>query len=138
MNARWLFKTEPGTYAFSDLEREGKTVWSGIRNYQARNYLREVRPGDEILIYHTGGEKRVIGLAKALAPAYPETTPDGPDWVQIDIEAGERLPNPVPLPRLKGDPKLADLALFKNGRLSVIPITANQFAQILAHAQKPS
>ncbi|MEK7691203.1 MAG: EVE domain-containing protein [Bdellovibrionota bacterium] len=135
MKSYWLFKTEPSTYSMDDLVRDRKTAWSGIRNYQARNFLREVTPDDEILIYHTGDEKRVVGHARALGSAYPESTPDGADWVQVEIQAKGPLPRPVPLQQMKTDPALTDLLLFKNGRLSVIPLSKEQFHAVLALAE---
>jgi predicted RNA-binding protein with PUA-like domain len=121
----WLLKTEPSTYALADLEREGRTTWDGVRNALALIHLRAMRPGDELLIYHSGKERAVVGRARVDAP--PRT--DGKDTV-VDIRFESRLSMPVPLGALKADPGLAGLPLFRNTRLSVMPITPDEWEAI--------
>jgi predicted RNA-binding protein with PUA-like domain len=121
----WLLKTEPSTYALADLEREGRTTWDGVRNALALIHLRAMRPGDELLIYHSGKERAVVGRARVDVP--PRT--DGKDTV-VDIRFESRLSMPVPLGALKADPGLAGLPLFRNTRLSVMPITPDEWEAI--------
>ena len=112
----WLLKTEPGTYSYDDLEREGKTVWDGVANPQAQKNLRAMSVGDVVFVYHTGEEKRVVGRAEVVRAAFPD----------VQIKAGARLPRPVTLADLKATPAFADSPLIKQGRLSVVPLTAAQ------------
>jgi predicted RNA-binding protein with PUA-like domain len=122
-------KTEPSTYSFADLARAGATPWNGVRNPQARGFLKEISKGDLALIYHTGSEKAVVGLAEITRAAYPE--PDAPDWVQVDLKARIPLTRPVSLSTLKGANEFNTLLLVKQGRLSVMPVTAAHFKKIL-------
>jgi predicted RNA-binding protein with PUA-like domain len=124
----WLIKSEPSTYSFSDLERDQKTNWNGIRNYQARNYLRTVNKGDQLLVYHSGSDKAVVGIAEALGKPYPEVA--GEDWVQLDIAPVEKLKSPVPLSVIKKEPPLKGILLIKQSRLSVMPVTKVEFDTI--------
>jgi len=112
----WLVKTEPGTYSYDDLAREGKTVWDGVANPQALKNLREMKPGDLVFVYHTGDEKRVVGTAEVVRAGLPD----------VEIKAKSRLGSPVPLADLKTTAAFADSPLVKQGRLSVVPLTAAQ------------
>jgi predicted RNA-binding protein with PUA-like domain len=128
----WLMKTEPGTYSFSQLLKDGKTNWSGVRNFQARNNLREIKRGDIVLIYHSGDDKSVVGVAKVVREAYPDPDPKKKgDWVQVDLEPVEKLGNPVPLGEIKGTRELKDMMLVRHSRLSVMPITGDHYKRIL-------
>ena len=129
----WLLKTEPETYAFETLLEQGKTNWNDVRNFQARNFLRQVKIGDLALIYHSGDSKSVVGIARVVREAYPDIDPseDRPgDWVQIDLEPVSALPSPVPLATLKSEPTLKDLLLIRQSRLSVMPVTPIHFEKI--------
>jgi predicted RNA-binding protein with PUA-like domain len=132
MAQRWLLKTEPSTYAFDLLEREGRTTWDGVRNPTALGHLRAITTGDEILIYHTGAEKAVVGVAKALTGAYPDPTAGDPRLVVVDLAPVRRLHAPVPLARIKADPAFADFALVRISRLSVMPVSGPQWKRLLA------
>ena len=111
----WLLKTEPSTFSWSDLVRDKKAVWDGVRNFQARKYLKEIKKGDSALIYHTGEEKAIIGISKVTREAYPETK--DPDWVAIDLAPEKALKSPVTLIRIKADKPLQKmvLVLFQKG-----------------------
>ena len=132
MKSYWLFKTEPGTYSFAQLLKEGKTNWNGVRNFQARNFLKEASQGDLALIYHSGDEKCVIGIARVAKGAYPDPDPKKPgDWFQIDLEPVEKLPRPVPLKEIKATASLKGLLLVKHTRLSCMPMTARDFETVV-------
>lgn len=126
----WLFKSEPETYAFETLLREKRTNWDQVRNFQARNFLREARPGELALIYHSGKQKAVVGLARVVREAYRDPDPDGGDWVQIDLEPVAALPRAVTLAELKATAQLKDLLLIRQSRLSCMPVTAGEFKTI--------
>jgi len=130
--AHWLIKTEPSTYSFADLVREKRTVWSGITNAAALIHLRTMKAGDQLLVYHTGDEKAVVGLAKVLNAAYPDPEQDNPKLVVVDIAAGKPLPPPVTPPQIKSNPKFKNWPLVKIGRLSVVPTSDEEFEAILA------
>lgn len=117
----WLVKTEPSTYSLDDLEREGTATWDGVKNPVALKHLRAMQPGDEVLIYHTGDEKAVVGVATVVAAANPDPK----------IKAKRRLPRPVTLATIKADKAFADLPLVRIGRLSAMPIPGPQYARIL-------
>lgn len=128
----WLLKTEPDTYSFDDLEKDKKTNWNGVRNYQARNFLREIKKNDLALIYHSGKDKCVIGVSQISKPAYPDLDPQKKgDWVQVDLKVHERLKSSVSLAKIKATPTLKDLPLIKQSRLSVMPITEKHFKEII-------
>ncbi len=115
----WLLKTEPSTYGYDDLEREGTTRWDGVRNPVAMKHLRAMKKGDAVLIYHTGDEKAVVGAAVVVREAYPD--PKAAERVVVDLKAGGRLARPVPLAEIKGLAVFADSPLVRQGRLSVVP-----------------
>jgi predicted RNA-binding protein with PUA-like domain len=128
----WLVKTEPSTYSFSQLMKDGKTNWSGVRNFQARNNLREIKKGDLVLVYHSGDDKSVVGVAKVTREAYPDPDPRKKgDWVQVDLEPVESLSTPVALSQIKETRELRDMMLVKHSRLSVMPITGDHYKRIL-------
>jgi len=129
--ACWLVKSEPHVYSYADLVRDKGTVWDGVRNFEARNNLRAMKRGDPVLYYHSGDEKQVVGLARVVRAAYPDPTAQDGDWSAVDLGPNKALARPVTLTEMKADPKLANLALLRKGRLSVVPITAAELAHIL-------
>jgi predicted RNA-binding protein with PUA-like domain len=130
MAGRWLFKEEPTHYGFDELVRDRKTMWDGVRNNLALKHLRSVKKGDLFLYYHTGKEKQVVGVGKALSDAYPNPEADDPRLAVVDVAPVKRLPNPVTLADIKANPKFADFALVRISRLSVMPVTAAQWKEI--------
>jgi len=126
----WLLKTEPGTYSFDRLLKDRKTNWNDVRNYQARNYLRQVKKGDVAAIYHSGDDKYVVGFAEIVKEAYPDVDPEGGDWVQIDLKPVAPLKEPVQLATIKADSELKDMPLVRHTRLSVMPITKTHFERL--------
>jgi predicted RNA-binding protein with PUA-like domain len=126
--ARWLVKTEPSEYPYADLEREGRAVWDGIANALAQRHLRAIRRGDELLVYHTGGEKAVVGLARAVSDPYPD--PGNPRLAVVDVEPRRRLPRPVTLAAIKADPAFAGWELVRMSRLSVMPVSDAAWARL--------
>ena len=127
----WLVKQEPESYSFSDFQKEGKTDWTGVRNFTARNNLKEMKTGDKVFYYHSGDERAVVGLAKVSKSAFPDPTADEGSWVAVELEAGKAVKNPVTLSAIKGNPKLAEMKLVKLSRLSVSPVTKEEFEEIL-------
>lgn len=132
MTSHWLLKTEPSTYSFDRLVAEKRAVWDGVRNNLALIHLRGMKPGDKLLIYHSGAEKAVVGTAKVVAAAYPDPRGTDPKQVVVDVAPDSRLAGPVPLATIKADPALAELPLIRNSRLSVMPVTPDQWKRILA------
>ena len=132
----WLLKTEPGTYSWSDLARKKHDRWDGIRNHQARNNLAAMTVGDAALIYHSGDDKSVVGLAKVSKTAYPEPGAEDPRWLAVDVEAVRPLERPVTLAEIKKDPKLAGMAILKQSRLSVVPLTKAEYDSIVRAAAR--
>ncbi len=128
--AYWLFKEEPEHYGFGDLERDGKTVWDGITNNLARLNLRKVCRGDRILFYHTGKEKAVVGEMKAISACRAAPTDDDPKAVVVEVQPVRRLQRPVTLERIKEDPQLATWDLVRLSRLSVVPVSAEQWRRV--------
>ena len=125
----WILKTEPSTYSFDDLARETNAVWDGVRNPVAIKHLRNMQPGDQVLIYHTGDERAVIGHAEVTSAAYPD--PKDGDLVVVNLRAGKRLARPVLLSEIKADRAFMDLGLVRMGRLSVVPATREQWDRLL-------
>lgn len=127
----WIIKSEPSTYAYQTLEKEGKTVWDGVRNYQARNNLREMKKGDICCFYHSNDGKNIVGLAKVSREFYQDPTTNDPNWVVVEIVPHRLLNNPVSLETMKNDKRLANLGLIRQGRLSVIKMDKNEFDTIM-------
>lgn len=127
----WLVKSEPETFSWDDLEKAGKTVWDGVRNYQARNHLKNMQIGDLVLFYHSVSEKAVVGLAKVIQTAYPDPTTDDPRWVAVDIEPVQKFSQPVSLEWIKNQPFLQNIPLIKQSRLSVMPLSKEEFDCIM-------
>jgi predicted RNA-binding protein with PUA-like domain len=136
MTAHWLLKTEPSTYSFDRLVAEKRAVWDGVRNNLALIHLRAMKPADRVLIYHSGAEKAVVGTARVSAAAYPDPKGSEPKHVVVDVVPDAKLTVPVPLSTLKADPALTELPLIRNSRLSVMPVTAEQWKRILALASR--
>ncbi len=128
----WLVKQEPESYSFADFQKEGKTDWTGVRNYTARNNLKDMKPGDKVLYYHSGDERSVVGLAKVSKAAFADATASEGSWVAVELEAGKALKNPVTLAAIKANKKLAEMKLVKLSRLSVSPATKEEFDEILS------
>src|ERR1051325_8377354 len=128
----WLVKSEPESYSWSQLVKDGKTAWTGVRNFAARLNLRAMKKGDSVFFYHSGGEnKQVIGLARVEKEAYPDPTATEGDWSCVDLAAVKPLKNPVSLESIKSDKQLKEMALVKLSRLSVSPVTEAQFKRVL-------
>jgi len=128
----WLLKTEPSTYSFARLVKEGRAVWDGVRNNLALLHLRAMREGDRILLYHSGPEKAVVGTARVLNAAYPDPSQDDPKLVVVDVAPDAPLAQPVALAAIKAEPVLAGMPLIRMSRLSVMPVTPEQWKRILA------
>jgi predicted RNA-binding protein with PUA-like domain len=129
--AYWLLKTEPSTYSFADLARQKTATWDGVANPAALKNMRSMQPGDEVFIYHTGGEKRVVGTALVTSSAYPDPKQSNDKLVVIDLRSGEPVPHPVTLAQIKSDSRFAGWDLIRLGRLSVVPTTAAQWNAVL-------
>jgi predicted RNA-binding protein with PUA-like domain len=128
----WLVKQEPSKYPFSLFLKEKKTIWDGVRNYQARNFLRAMQAGDQVLYYHSVDEKAVVGVAHVLKTAFPDpTSPTGEDWSSVLLGATRALSKPVTLDQLKANKKFEELLLLRQSRLSVMPVPAPLFQAIL-------
>ena len=127
----WLVKQEPETYPWSQLVSEKKTLWDGVRNYQARNFMRKMAKGDLVLFYHSGKAREIVGLARVAKAAYPDPTATDGDWSAFDIEAIKSLDRAVSLKEIKVDSNLQDLMLVRNSRLSVMPVEAKDFKRLL-------
>lgn len=122
--AIFLLKTEPSEYAFADLQREKRAVWDGISNSAALLALRQMRQGDEVLIYHTADEKRIVGLAEVTREAYTDPAQDDPKLIVVDLKPKRAAAQPVTLAQIKADPRFADFALVRQSRLSAMPVPA--------------
>jgi len=131
MPSHWIVKTEPSTYSYDDLARQKTVVWDGVKNNLALKHLRQIKPGDRVLVYHTGDEKAVVGIAEAASEPYPDPKQKDPKLAVVDLKAIGRLPRPVPLAEIKKDRAFADLGLVRMGRLSVMPASADQFKRML-------
>ena len=130
MAAAFLVKSEPGTYPYSRLAQEGRVSWDGIRNYEARNTLREMKRGDRVYFYHSGAERRVVGVGRVTRAPHPDPTAPGEDWSAVEIAAEAALPQPVTLATLRADPTLGQLELVRRPRLSVTRVTPREAARL--------
>ncbi|MGB7244935.1 MAG: EVE domain-containing protein [Sulfitobacter sp.] len=132
--AYWLFKSEPSTWGWDDQVAKGDVgeEWDGVRNYQARNFMRDMAVGDLGLFYHSQKEKAVVGIVEVIATAHPDSTTDDERWECVDIKAVRPFTSPVTLDQVKEDPRLEDMVLVKNSRLSVQPVTKDQWAVVCA------
>ena len=125
--AYWLLKTEPSTYSFEDLEREKETRWDGVRNNTALQHIRTMKPGDEAIIYHSGDVRSAVGLAEITTEAYVDPEAGDDRLAVVDLKATRRLSDPVTLGTIKADPRFAESPLVRISRLSVVPLTPEQF-----------
>jgi predicted RNA-binding protein with PUA-like domain len=132
----WLVKQEPEDYSWDDLVRDKKTAWTGVRNFQARNNLRNMKTGDAVLFYHSGKEKSVVGIAEVAKTAYPDPTADDDSWIAVDIKPLKRLAKPVSLANIRANAKLRDLLLVRQSRLSVVPVSKEDFDEIVKMSGK--
>jgi predicted RNA-binding protein with PUA-like domain len=128
--AYWLFKEEPDHYSLEDLFRDKRTVWGGVENNLALKHLRSVQKGDRVLYYHTGKEKAIVGVMEVVKGPYPDPERDDSRFVVVDVKPVSRLDRPVSLSEIKANPKFADFALVRMSRLSVMPVTDTQWADI--------
>jgi predicted RNA-binding protein with PUA-like domain len=127
----WMVKQEPEAYSWDDLVRDGRTDWTGVRNFQARNNLRQMKVGDRVLFYYSGTGKCVVGIAEVAKAAYPAPTAADPQWVAVDIKPLNRLNEPVPLASIRYHEKLANLPLIRQSQLSVMQLTKEEFETIV-------
>ena len=127
----WIIKSEPFKYSWDQFIKDGKTFWDGVRNYQARNNLREMKKGDLVLFYHSNEGKEVVGIAKVVGESYQDPTTDDTNWLVVDFAPVEPLKKPVTLAQIKADEKLKGINLVRQGRLSVVSIKREEFDRIL-------
>jgi predicted RNA-binding protein with PUA-like domain len=131
----WLVKQEPSAYSWADFVADGKTSWTGVRNYTARNNLRAMRKGEAVLFYHSVSEKAVVGIARVVREAYPDPTATEGDWSAVDLAPEKPLPRPVTLDEIKDNRRLKEIMLLRLSRLSVQPLTSAEFQEILRMAR---
>jgi predicted RNA-binding protein with PUA-like domain len=131
----WLVKSEPETYSWAQFLKDRETAWTGVRNFAARNHLRAMQSGDHVFFYHSGGEKSVVGLARVAKPFYTDPTADEGDWSCVDLAPKKTLARPVTLAQIKADKILKEMVVAKQSRLSVSPVTGDQFKQLLKLAE---
>jgi predicted RNA-binding protein with PUA-like domain len=137
MKKFWLVKQEPSSYAWSDFQKDGGTSWTGVRNYTARNNLRSMQRGDEVLFYHSGEEKAVVGVARVTRTAYADSTASEGDWSAVDLVPIRSLPRPVTLSEIKQVPRLRNIRLVRQSRLSVMPLAKAEFETIVKMGSSP-
>ena len=129
--AYWLAKSEPFKYSWEHLVKDRRTTWDGVRNFEARNNLRAMKKGDPVLFYHSNEGKEIVGVAKVVRTAYPDPSAPGEDWSVVDLAPLKKLKNAVTLAAIKSDAKLSTMALLRRSRLSVVPVTQQEFERIL-------
>jgi predicted RNA-binding protein with PUA-like domain len=127
MKKHWLVKQEPAAYSWNDFVRDGRTKWTGVRNFQARNNLRAMRKGDAVLFYHSVSDKAVVGIAQVTRESFPDPTAEEGDWSAVELKPVKVLRKSVTLEQIKAEPKLRDIALLRNSRLSVQPLGKAEF-----------
>ena len=132
--AHWLIKSEPSAYSFDELIKDKQTVWSGVRNYAARIHLKAMKKGDEVFYYHSNEGTEIVGIAKVSKEFYQDPTTEDEAWVAVDVKPVRRLKNPVSLAQIKADKRLQNMALVRLGRLSVQPVTDEEWDMVLAMA----
>jgi predicted RNA-binding protein with PUA-like domain len=131
----WLVKSEPGAYSWGALVQDGRTAWTGVRNYTARNHLRAMQAGDLVFFYHSGGDKSVAGVARVVRASYPDPTADEDGWTAVDLAPVRPVTRTVTLSQIKSDRVLREMKLVKQSRLSVSPVTREQCARLLELAE---
>lgn len=127
----WLVKSEPSVYSWDQLVKDKKTFWNGVRNYAARNNMREMKKDDEVLYYHSNEGMEIVGIAKVIKESYQDPTTDNQNWVVVDLKPVKKLKIPVTLIQVKSDPTLANMELVKNSRLSVQKVTEDEWKRIM-------
>lgn len=131
----WLVKSEPGAYSWDDFVKLGRDLWDGVRNYQARNNMKLMKVGDEVLFYHSVNEKQIVGIASVVKEYYQDPTTEDDRWVVVDLEPIRKLEKPVTLAQIKSDKEFEGFALIKNSRLSVMPVSKEHFEIILGKSK---
>lgn len=134
--AHWLVKSEPDVYSWDQLVKDKKTAWTGVRNYAARIHLRAMKKGDEVLYYHSNGGTEIVGTGSVVKEAYQDPSTEDDRWVAVDIKAGKKLANPVSLATVKKDERLKEMALVRLGRLSVQPVTDEEWEIVMDLSKK--
>ncbi len=129
--AYWLVKSEPSKYSWEQFEKDKQTFWDGVRNYAARNHLKSMKKGDQVLFYHSNEGLEIVGIAKVAKEAYQDPTTDDEAWVVVALKPYKRIKKPVSLEQVKADKRLANMALVRLGRLSVQPVTENEWNIIM-------
>ena len=127
----WLMKSEPDCFSWDDCVKQGRSEWDGVRNHQAQNNMKAMKKGDRALFYHSNIGLEVVGVVEIVGEASPDSTDDTGRWVAVDVETREKFPHPVTLKAMKADPKLADMAMIRQSRLSVSPVTEAEFRHII-------
>lgn len=127
----WLVKQDPANYPFDEFQKEKKTDWTGVRNYQARNFLRDMKKGDQVLFYHSGDEKAVVGFASVSRAAFQDPTTEDTAWIAVELKAGKRFKNSVSLATIKAEAQLKDILLVRNGRISVMSLSKVEYERIV-------
>ena len=127
----WLVKSEPFKYSWDKLVEDGSTVWDGVRNYQARNNLRAMKKGDQVFFYHSNEGLEIVGIAKVVKEAYQDPSTDDERWSVVDLAPVKKLKRPISLEEIKQDERLREIALLRQSRLSVMPVTAEEFDAVL-------
>lgn len=133
--AYWLVKSEPFKYSWDQFVKDGKTFWDGVRNYAARNHLKSMKKGDEVFFYHSNEGLEIVGIAKVVKEAYQDPTTDDEAWVVVDLKPVRKLKKPVTLQQIKGEKRLKNMALLRLSRLSVQPVTPEEWEVILEMSQ---
>lgn len=133
--AFWLIKSEPASFSWDEQVKNDVEPWTGVRNYQARNNLSSMKCGDKALFYHSVTEKRIVGVVEVVREAFPDPTADNPRWVCVDVKADGAFKVPVTLAEIKADPALENMALLRQSRLSVAPVTEAEFAYLTRKGQ---
>jgi len=129
--AYWLVKSEPSAYSWEQFQKEGQTFWNGVRNYAARNHLKAMKKGDEVFFYHSNEGLDIVGIAKVVKEAYQDPTTDDEAWVVVDLKPVKKLKAPVSLQQIKGEKRLKDMALLRLSRLSVQPVTEEEWKVVM-------
>ena len=133
--AYWLVKSEPATYSFQQFEKDKQTTWDGVRNYAARNHLKSMKKGEEVFFYHSNEGLEIVGIAKVAKESYQDQTTNEEAWVVVDLKPYKKLKKPVKLDEIKKDKRLANMALVRLGRLSVQPVTDEEWDIIMEMAE---
>ena len=134
--AYWLVKSEPSVYSWEQFEKDKETQWTGVRNYAARLHLRAMKKGDEVLFYHSNEGMEIVGIAKVAKEVYQDPTTDDERWVAVDLKPFKRLKHSVSLTQIKEEPRLKDMALVRLGRLSVQPVTDEEWKVVMSMAKE--